>query len=412
MCRNLLPTTRPLAGLPMAAAMLVLASSACAPPPTQGPPPPKVTIARPVEREVTEWDEYTGRFDAVDSVEVRPRVNGYLQEIHFKDGALVNKGDLLFVIDPRPYEAARRRAEAELLLAKSRLTLAQKNFARVGELLPSHAISQEEGDIREASLRQAEASVLEAQAALDAAALDVEFTHITAPVSGRIGRKLVTEGNLVTGGLGSEGTLLTTIVSLDPIYVYFEADEQAYLKYTHLALTGQRPSSRVYKNPVRVELTDENDFVHEGVMDFVDNQIDRGTGTIVGRAILPNPDLRLAPGLFGRVRLVGSGAYHALLLPDEAVGTDQSRKFVFVVDAEGKAQYRGVTTGPLIDGLRVIRDGLTAQDAVIVSGMQRVRPGLKVDAQPASTPAPPTGASLAADASAAAARATPVPTGQ
>ena len=390
------------------AVVIVSAAWACGQPAAQAPPPPKVTVVLPVEREVTEWDEYTARFDAVDSVEVRPRVNGYLQEIHFKDGAMVKKGDLLFLIDPRPYEAVRRRAEAELLQAKSRLALTQKNFARVAELLPSHAISQEEADIRESTLREAEAAVLSAQAALDAAALDVEFTHITAPVSGRIGRKLVTEGNLITGGVGTEGTLLTTIVSLDPIYVYFEADERAFLKYSRLALSGQRPSSRDYKNPVRVALGDEKDFVHEGVMDFVDNQLDRGTGTIVGRAILPNPDLTLTPGLFARLRLPGSGKYRALLLPDEAVGTDQSRKFVFVVDADGKAQYRAVTTGPLIDGLRVVRDGLTARDSVIVSGLQRVRPGVKVDAQPAATPAPPAGASLAAEA---AARPTPGPTG-
>ena len=186
---------------------------------------------------------------------------------------------------------------------------------------------------------------------------------------------------------------------------------RSFLKYSRLALSGQRPSSRDYKNPVRVALADETDFVHEGVMDFVDNQIDRGTGTIVARAILPNPDLTLTPGQFARLRLVGSGKYRAVLLPDEALGTDQSRKFVFVVDADGKAQYRAVTTGPLIDGLRVIRDGLTAQDSVIVSGMQRVRPGLKVEAQPASTPAPPPGASVAVGAPAAAARATPAPTG-
>jgi RND family efflux transporter MFP subunit len=404
------PAATSLASLPAAAVVLILAS-ACGSPPAQVPPPPKVTIVQTVEREVTEWDEYTARFDAVDSVEVRPRVDGYLQEIHFKDGALVKKGDLLFVIDPRPYEAAHRRAEAELQLAKSRLVLAQQNFSRVGALLPSHAISKEEADIREASLREAVASVMEAQAALDAAALDVEFTHITAPVSGRIGRKLVTEGNLITGGVGTAGTLLTTIVSLDPIYVYFDADERAFLKYSRLALSGQRRSSRDYGTPVRVALADEKNFVHEGVMDFVDNQIDRGTGTIIGRAILPNPDLTLTPGLFGRLRLPGSGEYHALLLPDEAVATDQSRKFVFVVDADGTAQYRGVTTGPLIDGLRVIRDGLTAQDSVIVSGMQRVRPGVKVDAQPASTPAQPTAASMAAAVPTATARETPGPTG-
>jgi RND family efflux transporter MFP subunit len=377
-----------LAHLESAALVLVLALG-CGGPPTQGPAPPAVTVVQPVEREVTEWDEYTARLDAVESVEVRPRVSGYLQSIHFKDGALVTKGDLLFLIDPRPYEAALRRAQADVQLAKSRVGLAQKNLARVGGLLPSHAISQEEADLRESTLRQAEASVLEAQAALDAATLEVEFTHITAPVSGRIGRKLVTEGNLITGGADTQGTLLTTIVSLDPIYAYFDADERSFLKYARLALSGQRPSSRVYQNPVRVALTDEKDFSHEGVMDFVDNQLDRGTGTIIGRAVLPNPDLTLTPGLFARLRLPGSGEYRALLLPDEAVGTDQSKKFVFVVNGESKAEYRAVTTGPLIDGLRVVRDGLTPQDWVIVGGTQRVRPGLTVAAQRQSSASPP-----------------------
>ena len=300
------------------AAALVVSSCGAKPPPA--PPPPKVKVVQPVAREVTEWDEYTARLDAVDSVEVRPRVSGYLQSIHFQDGGLVRKGDLLFLIDPRPYEAALRRAAADRELAKSRLALAQKNFARATDLLASHAISQEEADIRQSNVRQAEASVDEAEAAVDAAKLDVEFTHVTAPVAGRVGRKLVTEGNLINGGVGTQGTLLTTIVSLDPIYAYFEADEGSLLKYMRLASSGQRPSSREYKNPVHVGLGDEDGFPHDGVMDFVDNQLDRGTGTIVGRAVLPNPDLSLIPGLFARLRLPGSGQYQGILVPDEAIG--------------------------------------------------------------------------------------------
>jgi len=261
---------------PLAAALVL---SACGPRPAPAPPPPKVKVVQAVAREITEWDEYTARLDAIDSVEVRPRVSGYLQSIHFQDGAIVHKGDLLFLIDPRPYEAALRRAEADVDLAESRLALARKNFARAADLLASHAISQEESDIRASNLRQAEASVEEAQAAVDAARLDVEFTRVSAPVAGRVGRKLVTEGNLINGGVGTQGTLLTTIVSLDPIYAYFEADEGALLKYSRLARTGQRPSSRDYKNPVHVALADEEGFPHEGVMDFVDNQVDRGTGT-------------------------------------------------------------------------------------------------------------------------------------
>ena len=371
---------------PLAAA-LVLAS--CGTRPAPAPPPPKVKVVQPVAREIVEWDEYTARLDAVDSVEVRPRVSGYLQSIHFQDGAIVKKGDLLFLIDPRPYEAALHHAEADAELAKSRLALARKNFARAADLLKSHAISQEESDIRESNLRQAEASVEEAQAAVDAARLDVEFTRVSAPIGGRVGRKLVTEGNLINGGVGTQGTLLTTIVSLDPIYAYFEADEGSLLKYNRLARLGQRPSSRDYKNPVHVALADEEGFPHPGVMDFVDNQVDRGTGTIVGRALLPNSDLSLLPGLFARLRLPGSGQYQAILVPDEAIGSDQSQRFVYVIDGEDKAQYRTVKTGPLIDGLRVVREGVGPEDRVIVAGLQRVRPGVKVDAQQETIPPPP-----------------------
>jgi membrane fusion protein, multidrug efflux system len=358
-----------------------LALSACGPRPAPAPPPPKVKVVRPVAREVTEWDEYTARLDAVDSVEVRPRVSGYLQSIHFQDGAVVRKGELLFSIDARPYEATLRHAEADAELAKSRLALARKNFARAADLLSSHAISQEEADIRESNQRQAEAAVEEAQALVDAARLDVEFTQVSAPVAGRVGRKLVTEGNLINGGVGTQGTLLTTIVSLDPIYAYFEADEGSLLKYDRLARLGQRPSSRDHKNPVHVGLADEEGFPHEGVMDFVDNQLDRGTGTIVGRALLPNPDLSLIPGLFARLRLPGSGQYQAILIPDEAVASDQSQKFVFVVDGARKVQYRTVKIGPLIDGLRVVREGVGPDDRVIVAGLQRVRPGVAVDVE-------------------------------
>src|SRR3989454_2083752 len=363
---------------PLAAALLL---ASCGARPAPAPPPPMVKVVQPVAREITEWDEFTARLDAVDSVEVRPRVSGYLQSIHFQDGGIVHKGDLLFLIDPRPYEAALHRAEADAELAKSRLALARKNFARAKDLLASHAISQEESDIRESNVRQAEASVEEAEAAVDAARLDVEFTHVSAPVGGRVGRKLVTEGNLINGGVGTQGTVLTTIVSLDPIYAYFDADEGSLLKYDRLRRTGQRPSSREFKNPVHVALADEDNFPHDGFMDFVDNQVDRGTGTIVGRAVLPNPDLALVPGLFARLQLPGSAQYRAILVPDEAIASDQSQKYVFVVDGENKAKYRPVKIGPLVDGLRVVREGVTPGDWVVVAGLQRVRPGFPVDAQ-------------------------------
>jgi membrane fusion protein, multidrug efflux system len=364
-----------------AAWLLLVAVCTCSRPTAPTTPPPKVDVVQPLAREVTDWDEYTARLDAVESVEVRPRVSGYLQSIYFRDGAMVNKGDCMFLIDPRPYDAALRHAEADLALAQSRLVLAQKNLARGVGLIRDRAISREEEDIRESNVRQAEASVQEAQAAVDAAKLDVEFTRITAPISGRTSRKLVTEGNLINGGIGTQGTLLTTIVSLDPIYAYFEADERSFLKYVHLARNGQRPSSREYRHPVWIGLADEDGFPRQGTMDFVDNQLDRGTGTMVGRAVFPNPDLTLSPGLFARLRFPGSGQYQAVLLPDEAVLSDQAQKFVYVVDAENKALYRPVNIGPLMDGLRVIREGLTSDDWVIVHGTQRARPSLKVDAR-------------------------------
>jgi RND family efflux transporter MFP subunit len=363
----------------LAIVALSLAVSACRKAPAAPPPPPKVKVVQPLARDIVEWDEYTARLDAVDSVEVRPRVGGYLKAIHFQDGALVKKGDLLFSIDERPYTAVLRHAEADRALADSRLLLARKNSARAPTLLASHAISQEEADIRDSNLRQAEASLAEADAAVEAARLDVEFTQVTAPISGRVGRKLVTEGNLITGAPGAQGTLLTTIVSLDPIYVYFEADEGSFLKYTRLARSGERRSSRDYRNPVHVGLSDEQGFPREGFMDFVDNQVDRGTGTVVGRAVLRNVDLSLTPGLFARLRLPGSGQYRATLVPDQAIASDQSQKYVFVIGGDNKAEYHPVEIGPLVDGLRVVRKGITPADWIVEAGLQRVRPGIVVD---------------------------------
>lgn len=361
-------------------AAVVLAAS-CAqqqPPP---PPKPKVIVSRPLDREVVEWDEYTARLEAVDFVEVRARVSGYLQSIHFRDGAIVQKGDLLFQIDPRPYQAILNRAEGEVAVAKARLELARTRLERARKLVGRDAISREEADTREAEARQAEAALESARAAVDAAKLDVEFTSIRAPITGRASRKLVTEGNLITGGASSQGTLLTTIVSIDPIYVYFEADERAFLKYQRLAQTGERPSSRDVRNPVQIGLADEEGFPHEGYMDFVDNQLDPGTGTMIGRAILPNPYYTLTPGLFARLRLPGRARYRALLVPDEAVVSDQTRKLLYVVDDQGVVHDRVVTLGPLYEGLRVVQDGLRPDDRVVVSGVQRVRTGLEVEAE-------------------------------
>jgi RND family efflux transporter MFP subunit len=339
--------------------------------------PPKVTVSRPIVQEVIEWDEYTGRLEATETVEVRARVSGYLQSIHFKDGVLVKKGDLLFVIDPRPYQAEVDRVTAELQLAEARLELAKSDYARAQKLLQFRAMSQEEADTRAATERQAQQSVEAGRAAVKATKLDVEFTRVTAPISGRISRRLVTEGNLINGG-SAESTLLTTIVSLDPIYAYFEADERSYLKYVRLSQNGQRPSSRDARNPIYLALADEKGFPRRGYIDFVDNRLDSKTGTMSGRAVFSNSDLALTPGLFARVRLQGSLRQDALLVPDEAINSDQAQKFVFVVNGENKVERRTVQVGALFQGFRVVAEGLTPDDWLVVSGLQRAKSGLTV----------------------------------
>lgn len=334
-------------------------------------PPPQVSVAQVVSRQVTQFDEFTGRFEAVERVEIRPRVSGYISSVNFAEGREVKKGDVLFVIDPRPYDADYKHAKAQLDQARSQSILAKSERDRATKLLQSHAISQEEYDTRAAGTVQADANVEAAQAALDTAALNLTFTRVTAPISGRISRALVTTGNLVATGQ----TLLTTLVSLDPIYVRFDGDEQAYLRYTKLAREGSRASSRDAGNLVMVGLADEPGYPHEGVMVFVDNELDPTTGTIRGRARLDNHDRAFTPGLFARVKLMGSGQYNALLINDSAIGTDQNLKYVLVVGAGNKVEYRPVKLGPIIDGLRVVTDGLAAGETIIVSGLQRVRPG-------------------------------------
>lgn len=346
-------------------------------PEQQIPPPPQVTVSKPLVREIVEWDEYTGRLDAIDSVEVRARVSGYLQSIHFKEGEIIKKGSLLFVIDPRPFQAALNRAVGERELAVARLKLAQDNLTRARKLLEARAISKEEFDTRASEVDQAKASVESAEAVVEEARLNLEFTEVKAPIRGRISREFVTEGNLINGGTG--GTLLTTIVSLDPIHVYFEADERSVLKYIRLSRSGSRPSSREVENPVYIALADEEGFPHKGKMDFVDNRMDPNTGTMTGRAIFPNPNLILTPGLFARVRLQGSAKYEAIQIPEEAVGTDQSQKYVLTVDDENIVKYKRVTLGPVVNGLRVVREGISNDDLVITKGIQRARPDSKVD---------------------------------
>lgn len=341
------------------------------------PPAPQVIVSQPVKKNVQEWDEYSGRFAAVEEVEIRARVSGYLTAVNFNDGQIVFKGDPLFVIDPRPYQAAVDIARASVAQAQSSVQLAQRELDRARDLRQTQAVSQALLDTRSQQLQNAQAQLLGAQAQVRAAELDLEFTAVKAPVTGRVSNHRVSVGNLVSGG-SAQSTLLTTIVSLDPIRFYFDADQASYLRYTRLSRSGERTSSRDKPNPVVLALPDEQGFPHQGHIDFVDNQIDDGTGTIRARAVFDNPDMLLTPGLFGRLRLVGRPSYDGLLLPDAAIGTDQSRRFVYVVDQDNKVTYRGVTTGPLIDGLRVIREGLTETDKVIIAGLQRARPGVAV----------------------------------
>ena len=342
------------------------------------PPPPEVAVSTPEVRSVTNWDEYTGRIEAVDMVEVRARVSGYLQSIHFEDGQQVKGGDLLFVIDPRPYQAVVERARADVERAKATLDQAERNFQRAQELRRSNTISQEDFEARRESQSQAAAELAAAEASLRSAELDLEFTRVTAPIDGRISRNLVSVGNLVSGG-STGSTLLSVIVSQDPVYVYFTGDERAYLKYVRLDQRGARPSSRVAPNPVHIQLADEEGFPHEGYMDFVDSRVDEATGTIQGRAVIPNPDGVLLPGMFARVRLLGEGPFDAVVVPDEVIGTDLSRRFVWVVDDDNVAHMRVVELGRrLDDGARIIRSGLDATDRIVVEGTQRVREGQPV----------------------------------
>jgi RND family efflux transporter MFP subunit len=354
------------------------------------PPPPAVTVSQSVGREVVEWDEYQGWVEAVETVALHARVNGNLDSIHFKDGAEVQKGELLFVIDPRPYQAELDRAGADLLQAQARAELASNDLARAQRLLKAKAISEEEADSRANAFRTAAAAIQSARASEEMARLNMEYTHVTAPISGRIGRKMITEGNLVNGNMG-EPTLLGTIVSLDPIYCRFDADEQAILKYQQLARQNRQADLGGGKWPCEIELANETGFPHKGVLDFVDNQVDPTTGTLRVRGIFSNPDRVLQPGFFARVKVPGSVAYPALLIPDQAIGSDQDQKFVFVVDATDTVQYSPVKIGPLIDGLRVVREGLHSNDWVVVNGLMAVRPGLKVSpthSAPDATPAP------------------------
>src|SRR6185436_19738563 len=346
------------------------------------PPPPQVTVASVIERDVTEWDEFTGRLQAVDSVEVRPRVSGLIAAVRFQEGAIVRRGDPLFEIDPRPFQAEVDRLRAELNRAGATNQRAASELQTAEKLRTENAIAKEEHDRRAAFAQESTAQSAAVEAALRAAELNLEFTKVTSPIDGRVGRAIVTEGNLVSSGPG-EATLLTTVVSLDPVYAYFDADEQIFLKYS--AAAGPKGPAlrgglrnRGAELPIRMALANDESFPRLGRLDFIDNQLDGSTGTIRGRAVFRNSDCQLTPGLFVRLRLAGTGSYRGLLIQDRAVGTDLSKKFVYVVGAKNEIQYRSVTLGPIVDGLRVVRTGLQAGESVVVNGLQRVRPGVQV----------------------------------
>ena len=352
-----------------AALAIVAATPAIA---QQGPMP--VDVARPISERIVDWDEFTGRFQAVDRVELRSRVSGYLEEIRFEDGQIVKKGDVLFVVDPRPFEATYERVDAELQAAQAELTLAEAELIRGEQLVTNRTVARSTLDARIANKLRAEAQVAIAQATLREAALNLEFTQVKAPFTGRISDSQADVGNLVV----SSESVLATIIVTDPIHLVFTASEADFLKYSRLSAAGTRPSSRNSANRVQAKLIDERDWLHTGEMNFVDNELDTGTGTIRGRAVFENSDDLLTPGLFARLRLVGSGEYAALLLPDEAILADQSRRIVMVVDGEGKVEARVIEPGPLYRGFRVVKSGLEPDDRVIVSGVQRARPGGEV----------------------------------
>lgn len=355
---------------------LILAGLLHAPANAQA-PKPAVDIAQPLVQTVREWDQYTGRFEAVERIELRARVSGYLNSVHFEDGQLVNKGDLLFVVDPRPLEASLAAAKASLASAQAELKLAETDLKRGEELLRRKVTAVAEVDRRRSQRDVAAANVLVARANVRTAELNLGFTNIRAPIDGRMSDRRVDVGNLIGGG--SQGaTLLTTIVSQDPIHFVFDVSEQAYLKYARLIASGERPGSRDTPNPVYIRLTDETGWPRRGFMNFVDNVLGQETGTVRGRAVVENTDRFLQPGMFGEVRLLGSGDYEAVLIPDSAILFDQATRIVMVVDDKNTVRVKRVETGPIIDGLRVVRKGLTGDDRVIVSGVQRVRAGAPV----------------------------------
>jgi RND family efflux transporter MFP subunit len=356
--------------------------------PAAGPPPPTVTVASPVTRTIADQDEYVGRFVAIDSVEIRARVSGYLDRIDFADGQMVEQGKLLFTVDKRPFESALDQAKANLAQARANLVFAETDLQRGAALVGNRTITEQTYDQRIQAKRVAEASVQAQEAAVRQASLDLEFTELRAPVTGRIGDRRVSPGNLVTGGSTGTTTLLATIVSVNPIRFEFTFDEASYLRYERLAKGGRELASRDAGLPVALKLLDEPDFKHEGRMDFVNNVIDTSSGTIRGRAVIANPDGVFTPGMFARVRVPGSQPYAALLVPDTAIGTEQARKYVLAVDGDDIARIKYVTMGPVSGNLRVIKSGIEENDRIVVNGLMRARPNSKVTPRQEGVPPP------------------------
>ena len=346
---------------------------------TNPPPLPSVTVSKPIQKSITEWDEYTGRFEALKTVVVRARVSGFIDSIHFKDGQIVKEGDLLFVIDQRPYKLAVDQAKSDLERARAKLDIATADVERGTPLISHQTLTAREFDTRRSTQREAAGGVGAAEAALKQAELNLEWSEVRAPIAGRISDRRVDAGNLITGGQ-SGATLLTVIVSLDPIHFIFDGSESDLLHYLRLAASGGRRSSRDVENPVAVRLADETDFKHTGRMDFVDNAINPKTGTIRGRAIFDNKDGLLTPGFFGRLRLYG-GNSEAFLIPDSAIVSDQASKIVFAVAEDGTVGVKKIELGPIVDGLRVVRSGLAPNDRIVIEGLARARPGQKVEAE-------------------------------
>jgi RND family efflux transporter MFP subunit len=340
-------------------------------------PPPEVTVAHPRAERLVEWTEFTGRFEAVERVEVRARVSGYLNSVDFRDGQVVEKGQVLFLIDPRPFEVAFQRAEADLASAEAQVKLADLEFQRISDLAQSPAFSRAAYDQRMQEKEAAQASLAAAQAAMAKARLDLEYTRIYAPVSGRISDRRVDIGNLVTGE-----TLLTTIVSLSPIYFVFDMSEADFLAYQRAVLAGQLPSTRDRSTLVNVKLVDEDDWSRQGQMNFVDNVVDQGSGTVRARAEFRNPDHLIAPGQFGTIRIPGSPEYEAILIPDEAIVADQAQKLVMTVTSDNRIEPRVIRPGPRELGLRIVRRGLAPSDRIVINGLLRVRPGIEVTPVP------------------------------